>query len=195
MSDLSIDSEDVVEDSSLHPERKVLTSDGIEFIISTSDVIELTEKQFNNLAAIVLRRKSEYIRKDGVDIATLNSDQINDILLEIDRRIGDVENPLEQNLINISNHISDDHAVNPGELRRRGWYRDTIQELYDDIVSVIKEAHNVRKAKIKFNKTENKTLPTFTYTILGVKVNGDEGEVSIAFIEDNDDLILAVTII
>ncbi|WP_410514123.1 hypothetical protein PaeBR_06885 [Paenibacillus sp. BR2-3] len=176
-------------------EKKVTTKDRIEFLVSTDDVIELTEEQFNTLAVNVLRKKAEYIRKDGVDIASLTQDQINDILDEIKFRVGDSEDPLGENLIRISEHILDDHATKPEVLQKRGWYRDDIQEVYDDIVSVIKESQTVRKAKIKFLLNKEQTSPKFTFTVIGIKVNGDEGQVSIAFIEDPNSLILAVTII
>lgn len=177
------------------PVKKVTTKDGIEFTLSTNDIIELTEEQFNDLAITVLRRRASYIVKDGVDIASLTNTQVSEILREINVRIGDSSDPLEDSLIRISEHIQDDHASNPITLMKRGWYRDTITEVYDDIVSVIKEANHVRKAIIKFDDTTHETRPKFTFTVIGVKVNGDQGEVSIAFIEDAHDLILAVTII
>lgn len=175
--------------------KKVTTKDGIEFIVSTDDVIDLTEEQFNDLAVNVLRKKAEYIRKDGVDIASLTQEQIYIVLDEIKVRLGDSKDPLGENLIRISDHIIDDHASNPSVLQSRGWYRDDIQEVYDDIVSVIKESQTVRKAKIKFLKKKEQSGPKFTFTVIGIKVDGEEGQVSIAFIEDSDGLILAVTII
>lgn len=174
--------------------QKVVTKDGVEFTVTTNDILELTEEQFNHLAVTVLRRKAEYIRKDGVDIATLTPDQIYNVLNEITVRLKDSENPLGDNLIQISKHIQDDHVYNHELLKKRGWYRDTIQEIYDDIVSVIKEAHDVRKAIIKFHPSKDTTIPKFTFTVLGVKTCGEAGEVSIAFI-DSDEFILAVTII
>lgn len=173
----------------------IKTSDGFEFTIDTKDVIELTEDQFNSLAATVLRRKAKYIRKDGVDIASLTSEQVQAVIQEISKRVGDSENPIKDNLVKISDHIISDHATKPVTLKKRGWFRDTINEVYDDIASVIKEVKHVRKAIVKFHPTKEKAIPKFTFTVLGLKVNGDEGEVAIAFIEDDGDLILAVTII
>ncbi len=186
---------ELIEESVIQTPQEVVTCDGIEFLICTNDVIELTEEQFNKLALTVLKRKAEYIRKDGVDIATLNSEQINNIINEIHNIIGDSNDPLKDNLIRISSHIADEHACNTEELEKRGWYRNTIQELYDDIVNVIKKANDVRKAKLKFRTNENKSYQKFTFTIIGIKINGDLGEVVIAFMEDNNELILAVTII
>ncbi|MNC78075.1 hypothetical protein D3C75_1302020 [compost metagenome] len=80
-------------------------------------------------------------------------------------------------------------------MKNRGWYRDSVQELYDDIVSVIKESKTVEKAKLKIHTKKKQSLPKFTFTILGVKVNGEDGRVSIAFMEDQEGLILAVTIL
>ncbi|MDT9720790.1 hypothetical protein QVE09_17875 [Paenibacillus sp. ClWae2A] len=176
-------------------EKKVTTRDGIEFTVSTDDVIELTEKQFNALALNVLRKKAEYIRKDGVDIASLNQDQISNVLSEIKGRLDQSDDPLGENLIRLSEHITDDHALNPNLLQKRGWYRDSVQELYDDIINVIKQADDVRKAKLKFHKIKEQSMPTFTFTVIGIKVDGSQGEVSIAFIKDDSGLILAVTII
>lgn len=178
--------------------RTITTKDGVEFsiYIYTNDVIELTEEQFIHLAATVLRRKADYIVKDGVDIASLTTEQVQSVLNEITGIIGKSLNPLEDNLINISQHISRDHATNTRELIRRGWYRDSILEVYNDIVNVIRESTNVRKAILKFDSHKQECLPNFTFTVIGVKVNGEQGEVSIAFIEDDTDkLILAVTII
>ncbi|WP_340031206.1 hypothetical protein NSQ20_26305 [Paenibacillus sp. FSL K6-1122] len=176
-------------------EKKVTTRDGIEFTVSTDDVIELTEEQFNALALNVLRKKAEYIRKDGVDIASLNQDQISNVLSEIKGRLDQSDDPLGENLIRLSEHITDDHALNPDLLQKRGWYRDSVQELYDDIINVIKQADDVRKAKLKFHKIKEQSMPTFTFTVIGIKVDGSQGEVSIAFIKDDSGLILAVTII
>jgi len=176
-------------------EKHVTTKDGIIFSIVVNDVIDLTEEQFNNLASTVLRRKAEYIIKDGVDIASLTQEQIQNVLSEIEFIIGDSLDPLEDNLINISQHIIRDHATNVELLKKRGWYRDDIYDVYDDIVNVIRKAMNVRKAIIKFHPTKRECLPKFTFTIIGVKVDGEQGEVSIAFIEDDNRLILAVTII
>jgi Glu-tRNA(Gln) amidotransferase subunit E-like FAD-binding protein len=175
--------------------QKITTSDGIEFTVSTNDVVDLTEQQFNNLAATVLRRKAAYIRKDGVDIASLTKEQVDTVISEIYKRISGSEDPFKDDLIRISDHIIDDHASKPETLKKRGWYRDEIQEVYDDIINVIKEVYNVRKAIVKFHKSKGETLPKFTFTIIGIKVNGEEGEVSIAFIEDSTDFVLAVTII
>jgi hypothetical protein len=177
------------------PKNEITTSDGIKFTVKTNDIIELTEDQFNDLAATVLRRKSQYIIKSGVDIASLEADQVSEVLNKISEIIGDSQNPLEDNLIRMSSHISDEHALNTDLLKKRKWYRDSIDELYGDIVNVIKEANHVRKAKIKFSGYKNESLKVFTYTVVGVKINGDDGEVSIAFINDDTDLILAVTIV
>jgi hypothetical protein len=177
-------------------QRTITTKDGVTFTIYTDDVIGLTEEQFNHLAATVLRRKADYIVKDGVDITSLTTEQVQTVLNEISKIISDSINPLEDNLISISRHISTDHAANISELRKRGWYRDTVLELYNDIVNVIRESTYVRKVIIKFNPQKKECMPKFTFTVVGEKLNGEQGEVSIAFIEDNDGkLILAVTII
>jgi len=146
----------------------VRTKDGFTFTVSTNDVIQLTEQQFQEVAANVMKRKAVH----GVS-----------------------KNPLQDDLIRISEHIVNDHGTNPDELKRRGWYRDRVEDIYEDIVSVIQAAENVRKAKLKFRQTYLDTAEKFTFTILGVKVDGEEGSISIAFIEDQKRRILAVTIL
>lgn len=173
----------------------IKTKDGIEFTVTTNDVITLTSDQFNELAATVIRRKASYIVKDGVDIVSLNEDQIAAVLAEIKDRTSNSEDPLKDDLIRISGHIIKDHSTNPKELERRGWYRDTVDEIFADIVSVIRAARDVQKAKVGFDASTQSTIDTFTFTVLGVKINGEEGRVSIAFVEDGHDLVLAVTIV
>jgi len=91
--------------------------------------------------------------------------------------------------------VTKDHSTNPKELERRGWYRDTVDEIFADIVSVIRATRDVQKAKVGFDASTQSTIDTFTFTVLGVKINGEEGRVSIAFVEDGHDLVLAVTIV
>lgn len=176
--------------------RTVTTKDGLVFTVHTRDVIKLTAEQFNHLATTVLKRKAAYIVKDGVDIAALTTGQVQAVLNEIRNVIGESIDPLADSLISISRHIAHDHARNTAQLTRRGWYRDSILELYKDIVNVIKESTHVRKAILKFNPFNLRSYPTFTFTVAGVKVNGEQGEVAIAFSEDDaNKIIIAVTII
>lgn len=182
-------------DQQLERPTTVQTKDGFTFTVYTNDVIQLTEQQFQEVAANVMKRKAAYIVKNGVDIVALTTEQVQSVLEEIHSRIGVSKNPLQDDLIRISEHIVSDHGTNPDELKRRGWYRDRVEDIYEDIVSVIRAAENVRKAKLKFRKLHSDTAEKFTFTILGVKVDGEEGSVSIAFIEDRKRRILVVTIL
>lgn len=175
--------------------RTVTSQDGITYTIETHDIIELNEEQYKNIKDGVLRKDAEDIEKSGVDIYSLTSEQVAIVLDEIKSLIGDSKNPLNEDIIRISRHISRDHAQNPRELERRNWKRETLEALLDDIENVVKEAFEVVKAKLKFSDTSKKSFPTFTFTILGLKVNEEQGKVSVAFIKNQESNILVVTII
>lgn len=176
-------------------EIKVTTSDGIEFSIVTNDVIALTSDQFNDIVSKAVRRKADYIVLDGIDILPLTPDQVTSVLSTINSIIGESTDPIGDNLIRLSSHVASDHATNPELMQKRGWYRATVDEVYADIVSVIKKANQVQKAKLKFDPLTNQTIEKFTFTVLGLKVNGDKGRLTIAFLEDKQDFIFVVTIL
>jgi hypothetical protein len=73
--------------------------------------------------------------------------------------------------------------------------RKTVDEVYNDIVSVIKKANQVQKAKLKFDSSTNQSLEKFTFTILGLKVDGNHGRLTIAFLQDKQDFVMVVTIL
>ncbi|XOT26485.1 hypothetical protein ACLQ7P_17155 [Bacillus subtilis subsp. subtilis] len=173
----------------------VQTKDGVSYVIETEDIISLTEEQFNQVKSEVLKRTSSSVEKNGVDIKTLTHEQVEAILDEILNIVGNSENPFADGLINLSGHVQFDHMNNPSLLKDRGWYHEDNDEIRKEIVSAVKEAFDVEKAKLKFNPKTKKTKPTFTFTILGYKRNKDKGKLSVVVIKDSEDSVLVVTIL
>jgi hypothetical protein len=138
-------------DTQNQTEMKFTTSDGIEFSIVTNDVIELTESQFDEIVAKVVRMKARYVVKDGIDISELTIEQANAVMEKIKIIIGDSENPIADRLVALSEHVKEDRLSNTEALLKRGWYRDTIEEIQADIAHVIKHVREIQKAKLHFN--------------------------------------------
>ncbi|WP_144498338.1 hypothetical protein [Bacillus pumilus] len=177
------------------PQREIVSKDGITYTIETSDVINITENQFNEIKSAASKVNSKILENSGLDIKYLEQDQIADVMEKVKEVIGDSESPIAEDKIFIAKHVSNDHAQNSSVLKDRNWPSDDYDELLDDIESVIKELYEVEKAKIKFDAKSKMTIPSFTFTILGYKMNSERGRISIAFVGNEQDAILVVTIL
>lgn len=174
---------------------EVTTKDNVTFTIVTNDIIEISEDQYNKLVEVIDKRPSKAIRSGGVDILPLEPGQVEKVLEEIRLRLGDSVNPLADNLLRLDGHIIDEHANDPDLLKKRGWYREHIKDMYSDIVSVVQKCIHVRKATLKFKKSINTSQPRFSFTLVGAKVNGDQGDLSVCFLDNGGKHVLALTIL
>jgi hypothetical protein len=182
-------------DTQNQPEMKFTTSDGIEFSIVTNDVIELTEAQFDEIVTRVVRWKASYVINSGIDITTLTEEQANAVMNIINCIVGKSENPIAEKLVVLSDHVFNERMNNDDVLHKRGWFRDSADEIQADIANVVKNVREVQKAKLQFNPSKLRSREKFTFTILGLKVNGEDGRLSIVLMEDDRDFVLVVTIL